>query len=259
MKYSANRKVDRNDLTMLQSELRVNLPEERRAEFVVVPHHPDRIRRPPVRLGAVTRDRFQQALTWNVFRTLELINPAFWLRRFHVRLTGAAPPPAAQMLRVSLWQPLPLPPIQRIDGGRPDTIADVVIETEHAVWTLEVAGHEANLTNGRDRVAELIDAGAWLAGARQHVHGIIENERTATSTGELWKRRYRRSTASVAIRSAARGPSSPTLDAFGALRWEGLAAVLQDCEQAHNLPAIERALAQNALVWLQQVGLGIPR
>lgn len=240
---------------MLQSELPRTLSEERRAEFVVAPHHPDRIRRPPARLGAVARDGFHQALTWNVFRTLELINPAFWLRRFHVRLTGGAPPPAAQMLRVSLWQPLPLPPIQRIDGGRPDTLADAVIETEHAVWTMTVADDEADSPDGRDRIAEAVDAGAWLAGARRHVHGIIINEGTPTPAGELWKTRYARSTASVTIRSATRGPSRPTLDAFGDVRWEGLAAVLQDCAQADNLPAIERALAQNALMWLREVGI----
>lgn len=242
---------------MPQSQLRAALSDsdERRAQFVVVPHHPDRIRRPAARPGAITRERFQQALTWNVFRTLELISPAFWLRRFHVRLTGDAPPPAAQMLRVSLWQPLPLPPIQRIDGARPDPVADVVIETEHAVWVMTVDSADIGAFDTHDPVAAVVDAGAWRAGARRHVHGCINTARTSPAAEKLWTTRYDRSTSSTTIRSATRGPSRPRLDAFGDIRWEGLAAVLQDCTQADNLPAIERALAQNALAWLRDVGI----
>jgi hypothetical protein len=36
-------------------------------------------------------------------------------------------------------------------------------------------------------------------------------------------------------------------------------AVLQDCDHADSLSGIERALARNALVWLQQIGLETPR
>ena len=54
--------------------------------FVIAPHHPDRLRRPALPPGAVLDQRFNQALVWNTFRTLELIAPSFWLRRFHLRL-----------------------------------------------------------------------------------------------------------------------------------------------------------------------------
>ncbi len=124
---------------MLPSLLRSQVPTEVREEFVIAPHHPDRLGRPAARPGAITDDRFQQTLTWNVFRTLELLTPAFWLRRFHLRLTGDPDTVPAQVLRVSLWRSLPLPPIQRIDGGQPDVVVDVVVETEHVVWTLIVA------------------------------------------------------------------------------------------------------------------------
>lgn len=59
--------------------------EDSRTEFVVAPHHPDRLRRPLPTLVAPGHDAFRHALTWNVFRTLELISPPFWLRRFHLR------------------------------------------------------------------------------------------------------------------------------------------------------------------------------
>jgi hypothetical protein len=42
--------------------------------FVIAQHHPDRLRR-PVAVAAVSDERFQQALLWNISRTLELLTP----------------------------------------------------------------------------------------------------------------------------------------------------------------------------------------
>ena len=55
-------------------------------EQIVIAPHPDRLRRPAVRPGTVEKDRFHQTLLWNTFRTLELLPPAFWLRRLQARL-----------------------------------------------------------------------------------------------------------------------------------------------------------------------------
>jgi hypothetical protein len=34
-----------------------------------------------------------------------------------------------------------------------------------------------------------------------------------------------------------------------------LAAILRNCEETGNLPAIQRALARNTLMWLQSAGI----
>jgi hypothetical protein len=239
---------------MMLLALRPNTPADLLEEFVIAPHHPDRLRRPAAKLGAIPDERFQQAVTWNVFRALELLAPAFWLRRFHQRLIGDPSVVPAQVLRISLWQSLPLPPIQRIDGARPDVAVDVIVETEHAVWTLIVAG-TAQAANVHQRMTEVIDAGGWLAGVREHYCGVIEDDTDTTSIGDSLKRRYARSTASVQLRSASRGPAGPSLKGLGGARWRDLAAILRDCEEADNLPAIQRAVARNTLVWLQRVGI----
>jgi hypothetical protein len=224
-----------------------------RHQFVIAPHHPDRLGRPAARAGTIDRERFLQAVTWNVFRTLELLPPAFWLRRFQARLTGDPSAFAAQLLRVSLWRPLPLPPIQRIDGARPDVVADVLIETEHAVWTLIATGQDDHVDD--ERMVQLIDAGAWLAGARRYYCGVIEANTTASSIGSIVKSRYSRSRHSVGLRSATRGPSMPALTGVGAIRWADLAAILLDCQDADSLSAVERALAHNAVAWLREAGV----
>jgi hypothetical protein len=156
-------------------------------------------------------------------------------------------------MKVSLWQPLPLPPIQRIDGARPGVLVDALVETEHAVWTLIVAT-SAHAGNVHERMSGVIDAGGWLAGAREHYCGAIEED-TGTRIGDSLRQRYGRSSASIQLRSASRGPAGATLKGVGGMRWRDLAAILRDCEQADNLPAIERALARNTLGWLQKVGI----
>ena len=240
---------------MLQSLLRPSPAADVRDHLVIAPHHPDRLKRPPARLGAIEDERFQQTLTWNVFRTLELITPAFWLRRLHIRLTGDQSAATPQIVTVSLWRPLPLPPIQRIDGARADVIADIAIETEHTVWTLIVADGRDHSTDDLDQVAHLVDAGAWLAGAREYFCGVIEATTASASLGGMLKRRYSRSRDSARLRSDTRRPAAPTLTACGALNWRDLAAILHQCQAADGLSAIERALAHNALVWLQNVGV----
>jgi hypothetical protein len=56
------------------------------SEFILLDHHPDASRRPAPAPGLIGVENRRAALTWNVFRTLELIAPAFWLRRFRARL-----------------------------------------------------------------------------------------------------------------------------------------------------------------------------
>ena len=119
---------------MLRTTLPLNL-EAVREQIVIAPHHPDHLRRPLNRPGAIETDRFRQTLLWNIFRTFELLPPAFWLRRLQARLHMDWFPPAAQTVRVDLWRPLTLPPNHHLDGARPHIVADVMIETEHAVWT----------------------------------------------------------------------------------------------------------------------------
>ncbi len=189
-----------------------------------------------------------------MFRTLELVTPSFWLRHLHVRLTGEAPPPAPQMLHLRLWPSLPLPPVQRIDGARPDVPVDVIIETEHAVWAL-IDAATLDAASADTRIAHVSDALAWLAGARHQCCGVIERETDGRSLGATLARRYARSGQSATLRSATRGPTAPTTTRCGVTTWAGLAAILADCHAADHLSSIERALAGHAVEWLSLAGV----
>lgn len=78
----------------------------------------------------------------------------------------------------------------------PDVVVDVIVETEHAVWTLIVVSR-AQAGNVHERMSEVIDAGGWLAGVREHYCGVIEEDADTRSIGDSLKKRYARSIASV--------------------------------------------------------------
>src|SRR5262249_52842264 len=156
-------------------------------------------------------------------------------------LTGEGWLCTPRTVSIGLWRSLTLPPIQRIDGGLPDVQADVVIETEHALWALVVAPDAGHAPDGA-HVARLVDAGAWLAGGRELHCGAIVSRGSNTMVAAAVRNGYARSSASVTLRSATRGPAAPSAVSWGAIQWTDLAAVLKECVEAPHLPSIERAL-----------------
>jgi hypothetical protein len=227
-----------------------------RKDLLVTAHHPDRVRWPPADPRALGADISEQAKLWNVFRALELVSPAFWLRRLHARLTGAPLAPAPQIVQVALWRELMIPPALCLDGAQPPAMIDVWIETEQTVWALllasRIASSRADETPAADAVARAMDASAWHAGGRDPYVGIIEG---TNDIGSRIAARYLRSARSTHMRSAQ--PPHGRVDARppGVLHWRDLAEILADCAHAPVLSPLERIVAGHAGRWLEQAGV----
>lgn len=211
---------------MLQLALRPR-PAYERDRFIIAPHHPDRLGRPIPRIGAIAHERFQHALTWNVFRTLELLPPAFWLRRLHARMFRACIAHAPQIVKVSLWRTLAPPPSARVHGVPDPVFVDVLIETERVVWTLVCADRIDPRFASADYLPRLLDAAQWHAGAREHYVGIIDEDGAPPGPGLV------------------RVPRG-----VGRADWSALAEVLADCADAETFTDVERVLARSALEWI---------
>lgn len=228
-----------------------------RNQIVIAAHHPDRLRRPPVRPGAAADDRFRQTLLWNIFRTFELLPPAFWLRRLYARLYRGWWPPAPETVRVDLWRALTPPPTYLLDGAQPRVMADAIIETEHAVCALV-------LDADAETAATLIDAASWHAGTRDCSFGVVAGSSQSRDAAATLVERYLRSRESLRLRSGSRRHLLSNVRGVGSLQWTDLAAILRECEDADVLAPIERELARNAGNWLARVDLqqwaaGCPR
>ena len=113
-----------------------------------------------------------------------------------------------------------MPLAHHVDGVRPDVVADVVIETEHAVWTLMLCGEdlrhiEAESANG-DFASQLIAATSWHAGTRGCYFGVLSSQPRHQDAGVALVERYFRSRDSLRASIGTRGATpSPTSAASG--------------------------------------------
>ncbi len=225
--------------------------------FEIRPHHPDRLRRPVPRAGRVRADVMAHAMAWNIFRALELLPPAFWLRRFHARLQNADNlGPAPVTLGISLWRTLAPSPAQAIHAESTSVLADVVIETEHLVWTLVTTygadiGSAGSDAAGLDPIGRLIDAGSWFAGRREYYCGLIVRDPAECARGAALIQRYAAKPAAITrvpSSAAARG-----VRGVGIARWEDLVEILEDCATSPVLTDFDRAVARRALAWVERI------
>lgn len=225
--------------------------------FEIRPHHPDRLRRPAPRPGRVRADALAHAMAWNIFRALELLPPAFWLRRFHARLQNADNlGPAPVTLGISLWRTLPPSPAQAIKDESGAVLADVVIETEHLVWTLvttfgaDILSSDADAAS-LDPIGRLIDAGSWFAGRREHYCGLIVRDPSDTPRAASLMQRYAGKAAGITrVPASAAGRG---VRGVGIARWDDLVEILEDCATSPVLTDFDRAVARRALAWVERV------
>jgi hypothetical protein len=231
--------------------------EEWQTRIVLAPHHVDRLRWPAPRIGALAHDRFVQTLHWNVFRTLELLPPALWLRRLHARLTSEVRNTAPHTVSVALWPRLPLPPYELVAAPYRSAVVDVLVETEHAVWAFVDSHAVAEEDNGGAGTpfADVIHAVRWRAGTRECCIGVVDWDSNDRRSRPAMMERYARSACSLALRSASTIHAAPPSPPIGTISWSELATVVQDCVDADALSPIERALASNLLLWLGRVGI----
>lgn len=148
---------------------------------------------------------------------------------------------------MDLWRGLALPPTQLLDGAQPQVTADVIIETEHAVWALM-------MDDCGDAAATLIDATSWHAGSRDCSFGVIFSQ-SRHDAGVSLVGKYLRSQESLRLRSGSRRNRLSNVRGVGALQWTDLAAILRECEHSDVLSRIERDLARNVVTWLARTGL----
>lgn len=219
--------------------------------FVVWPHHRDTLHLP----AADRRDpTVVEAMTWNIFRTLELMPPAFWLRRLNAFLGVVPPRPASVTAEVRLWARLPVPGFG-VSGSEP-VRADVLIETEHAVWALIVWEdgdiETARSDSGIDAVAMLAYAASWFAGRRDCYVGLIAGSRQDAARGVALIEKYQLSPGALQLRIP-RGHDASNVLGFGFTTWNCLVAIVRDISRGDVIHSVERVVAQRTLEWCEEV------
>jgi hypothetical protein len=202
--------------------------------------------------GAASADRVCAALTWNVFHTLRLIAPSFWMRRLRARLVGLDGldhvPLAAT---ITLWDSGHAP----ADEG---TSADVLIETDHLVIALLTLYRRdldppADAPTACDPVAALVDEVARRAGVRDCYVGLITTGAADSPAALAAVRRH----AGLGVRAAPLPTAryGITKTGVGWATWGDLLAILQDASAATALDGLERDAARRTARWLVSIGV----
>jgi hypothetical protein len=205
----------------------------------------------------------EDAVTWNVFRSLRQITPTIWLPPLWNRAFPKAGPLADTLATVKLWVSVP-PPLGLIEGGdEGHSEIDVVIETATWVWFIE-AKYRSDISSGtttrpgRDQILRNIDVGSYYAGVRQFFFSLLTASNTRSPAGDKALTEYSNHSILRDRLKAHRKDGINNLGDVGPLKWFDLSEVLgQAADQAGRED--ERAYASRALAWLRDKGLTSPQ
>ena len=201
----------------------------------------------------------EDAVTWNVFRSLRQIAPDAWMPALWRRAFPSIVCPTDLKAAVKLWESI-RPPIGLLAGGDEGASEiDVVIESSTWVWFIE-AKYQSDISTGtttrpeRDQVLRNIDVGSYHAGVRQFFFTLLISSEAKSPLGAQRILEYANLSVPRAKLRAHRPDGVENLKAVGQLTWAALAAVLAEASTA-ALREDERAYATRAIAWLQERGL----
>src|SRR5688500_2452861 len=137
----------------------------------------------------------EDAVTWNVFRSLRQIAPEAWLPSLWRRAFPSVPQPSDLRATVRLWESVP-PPLGLIaDGDEGASEIDVVIEAASWVWFIE-AKYRSDVSTGttvrpdRDQILRNLDVGSHYAGVRQFSFSLLISSEQRSPVGVKLLREY---------------------------------------------------------------------
>ncbi len=119
----------------------------------------------------------EDAVTWNVFQSLQQIAPEAWLPPLWSRAFGT-PVPKDLSAAVTLWKSVPPPIGLLVDGDEGPSEIDVAIEAASSVWFIE-AKYRGDISKRtttrptRDQILRNLDVGSNYAGVRSFYFSLL--------------------------------------------------------------------------------------
>ena len=212
-----------------------------------------------LKLRHLRSENSEDAVTWNVFRSLRQIDPAVWLPELARRgLQGKEPPPADGTV-LSLWLSVSPPPALLAGGDEGNSEIDIVIESPSWVWSIE-AKYRSDIETRtktrpeRDQVLRNIDVGSYYAGTRDFFFSLLVSSPETSPLGAAKIAQYSDFAETRALLQDHRPDHLANLRGVTLLTWSDMAAVLTDARDS-IVRIDEQQYAERALEWMQAKGL----
>lgn len=197
----------------------------------------------------------EDALTWNVFRSLRQISPRDWLPRIWRAAFSQDVPQNDCSATIHLWRSVEPPAGFREGGDEGSSEIDIIIESPSWVWFIEAKFRSDISTGtttrpGRDQIIRNIDVGSYYAGVRPFYFSLLVLSERTSRLGEAGMKRYAERT-QILQALPHRSDKLLNLGAIATLRWNDLADTLNHASQLARRED-ERGYATRALAWLAE-------
>jgi hypothetical protein len=242
---------------MTKSKSGVRLYDDFRDNLIIDRYHPDLATMRGSKRDKLRSENSEDALTWNVFKSLGQVDPGFWLPLLRAKaFPNAAATVEPHIVTTHLWMEVHPPPSLHLHQKDEDpSEIDIVIETEVSVWFIEAKFNSdisTKTTNNpmRDQIIRNLDVGSWYAGIRDFYFALLitDEERSPKGVRVL-------ETVWPSVPSLPHRPDGmKNIKGCGLLRWRDIAQVL--LAAADGAPRDdERGYARRAEGWMRERGL----
>lgn len=207
------------------------------------------------KLKHLCSENSEDAVTWNVFRSLRQIDPRAWLPELtRVGMPGRGVPPG-NPVTVSLWQTVPPPPSLLESGAEGESEIDVVVESPTWVWFIEAKyrsdiSTKTTVRETRDQVLRNIDLGSYYAGVREFCFSLLIRDERSSPLGLSAVQKYADLKTPRELLADHRPDGLMNLKAVTLLTWQDLGGVLNNA-RAGARRADECGYAERALKWMR--------
>lgn len=201
----------------------------------------------------------EDAVTWNVFRSLGQIRPAAWFPALaSVGLAGVCLL-ADDSIIVQLWRSVSPPPGLLRDGDEGNSEIDVIVESPNWVWFIE-AKYRSDISLGtttrpdRNQILRNIDVGSYYAGVRDFYFSLLVSNEKVSPVGYETVKLYKDLKFPRRALSRHRPDGLQNLQEVSVLTWADLAEVLTIAKGAAHR-SDEQGYAERAIAWLREKGI----
>lgn len=205
-----------------------------------------------MKLEQLKSENSEDAITWNVFRSFEQIDPKSWLAQLFKKSFRKEIRYKLEFIDIRLWEKLNPPKSLPVPEGQSEI--DIIIESDEFVWFIE-AKYKSDISmktthdSERNQVIRNIDVGLeYVKGKDFYFSLLILNEKYSPN-GLSIINEYNNSINRLMKDLKHRNSELSKLRGIGILTWQDILNIFSEVNSS-TINEFERMIAKQASTWL---------